>query len=83
MNELTCQELVELVTDYLDGSMRPEDRLRFERHLVYCVWCSTYLDQMRETIRLTGTLREEDIVPEARDQLLATFRTWKRRDAGV
>ena len=83
IDELTCQGLVELVTDYLEDAMPAEDRLRFERHLVYCDWCTTYLEQMRETVRLTGTLREEDLLPEARDQLLAMFRGWKRGDAGV
>jgi hypothetical protein len=81
-DELTCQELVEIVTDYFEGSMPAEDRLRFERHLVYCDWCVDYLHQMRETVRLTGALREDDVPADARDRLLQTFRGWKR-DAGV
>jgi anti-sigma factor RsiW len=77
--ELTCQELVEVVTDYLEGSMPAERRLLFEEHLAFCDGCQTYLKQMQETIRLSGTLREDDIRPEARDALLRVFRDWKRR----
>ena len=77
--ELTCKELVEVVTDYLEGGMPVDQRLLFEEHLAFCCWCRTYVEQMRETIRLTGTLEEEDIGPEARDALLDIFRDWKRR----
>ena len=77
--ELTCKELVEVVTDYLEGSMPAERRLLFEEHLVFCDWCRTYLEQMRATVRLTGTLREDDIGPKERDALLDVFRDWKRR----
>ena len=77
--ELTCKELVEVVTDYLEGGMPVDQRLLFEEHLAFCSWCRTYVEQMRETIRLTGTLEEEDIGPEARDALLDIFRDWKRR----
>jgi predicted anti-sigma-YlaC factor YlaD len=77
--ELTCKELVEVVSDYLEGSMPAERRLLFEEHLAFCDWCQTYLEQMRETIRLTGTLMEDDLEPEARAALLGVFRDWKRR----
>jgi anti-sigma factor RsiW len=77
VRELTCKELVEVVTDYLDGRMPAAQRLLFEEHVAFCSWCETYLDQMRETIRLTGMLREEDLSPETRDALLETFRNWK------
>jgi anti-sigma factor RsiW len=79
VSELTCQELVEVVTDYLEGSMPAERRLLFEEHLAFCDWCQTYLEQMRATIRLTGTLEEEDLTPEARAALLDVFRDWRRR----
>ena len=75
--ELICRELVELVTDYLEGALPPEDVRRFERHLAACDGCSGYLDQLRETIRLTGTLREEQLSPAARDTLLHAFRDWR------
>jgi anti-sigma factor RsiW len=77
--ELTCKELVEVVTDYLEGRMPAERRLLFEEHLAFCDWCQSYLEQMRATIRLTGTLGEEDLTPEARDGLLGVFRDWRRR----
>lgn len=75
--ELTCQELVEVVTDYLEGAMAPEDRIRFERHLVLCDGCAIYVDQMRETIRVTGMLREEQVPAGAREALLEVFRGWR------
>ena len=75
--ELTCKELVEVVTDYLEGRMPPERRLLFEEHLAFCSWCVTYVEQMRETVRAAGTLREEDLDPELRDSLLRVFRDWK------
>jgi anti-sigma factor RsiW len=76
--KLTCRELVELVTDYLDGSLSPRDRARFEAHLAGCTNCTLYVEQFRETIRLTGTLRESDVPPEAAAALLAQFESWKR-----
>ena len=75
---LTCVELVELVTDYLEGALSAEDSDRFERHLEACSGCTAYVDQFRETIRLTGSLRTEDVSPQARDTLLAEFAEWKR-----
>jgi anti-sigma factor RsiW len=72
-NEMTCQELVELVTDYLEGSMSSDRRLRFEEHIAYCSPCVRYLDQIRETIAITGTLREA-LDPECRDMMLRVFR---------
>lgn len=80
-DDLTCADLVELVTDYLDGAMSSADRSRFERHIVTCGGCAIYLDQMRSTIEHVGRLREDDVTPEARDALLHTFRGWKRGDA--
>jgi anti-sigma factor RsiW len=74
---LTCQELVELVTDYLEGALPPHERARFEEHLGACPGCVTYVEQFRETIRLTGTLREADLAPAARDTLLEQFRNWQ------
>jgi predicted anti-sigma-YlaC factor YlaD len=76
VEEITCKELVEVVTDYLEGRMPAERRLLFEEHIAFCSWCQTYLDQMRETIRLTGMLTEDDLSPETRDTLLQVFRNW-------
>jgi predicted anti-sigma-YlaC factor YlaD len=77
-SELTCQELVELVTDYLENALSRSDRLRFEEHLRICPGCATYLDQMRLTIQTVGHIREESLDPSLRDQLLDLFRNWKR-----
>jgi anti-sigma factor RsiW len=79
VDELTCKELVEVVTDYLEGRLPPAERLRFEEHVAFCSWCRTYLEQMRETVRLTGALAEEDLDPEAREAFLRLFRDWKER----
>jgi anti-sigma factor RsiW len=75
--ELTCRELVEVVTDYLEDAMSPGDRARFERHLAGCGGCATYLDQMRATIRLTGRLTEESIPAPAVEPLLHAFHAWR------
>ncbi|MGH2370083.1 MAG: zf-HC2 domain-containing protein [Chloroflexota bacterium] len=75
---LNCKELVELVTDYLEGALSPPERERFEAHLAACRGCNVYLAQMRQTIRLAGTLTEESISPQAEAALLDAFRTWKR-----
>jgi predicted anti-sigma-YlaC factor YlaD len=74
---LPCKELVELVTDYLEGALSPEDRVRFEEHLAICPGCETYLEQMRLVIRTLGRLTEDDIPPKAKRELLETFRNWK------
>lgn len=78
MPELTCKELVELVTAYFEQTLSPDERARFERHLGVCPGCSTYVEQMRQTITLVGDLREEDITPAAQNHLLQAFRDWKR-----
>ncbi|HEV8421219.1 MAG TPA: zf-HC2 domain-containing protein [Actinomycetota bacterium] len=74
---LTCSELVEVITEYLDGALSPADRARFDAHLDLCEGCRNYLDQMRLTIRAVGRLREEAITPLAKDALLGAFRTYK------
>lgn len=74
---LSCRELVELVTAYLDGALSLEDHMRFELHLSECDHCSVYLEQMRRTIELTGTLRVDDVSREAEEALRHAFRTWK------
>ena len=76
--ELTCQELVELVTDYLEGALSAQERARFEGHLAMCTGCRNYLAQMRLTISSLGRLSEESIAPQARDDLLGAFRNWKK-----
>lgn len=77
---LTCRELVEIVTDYLDDALPPAERARFEEHLSICSGCRAYLDQMRHTLTALGTLPEETIPQQSRDDLLHAFRTWKQRE---
>jgi anti-sigma factor RsiW len=80
MNEnLSCQEMIEVVTDYLDDALPPGERQRFEHHLSYCRGCVAYTGQMRETIRQTAMVaREESLSPELRERLVAQFRSWRR-----
>ncbi len=75
--ELTCRELVELVTDYLEGALVPRDRDRFEAHIAGCADCTAYLAQMRRTLSTLGAIPEGSVPPHARDVLLRTFRDWR------
>ena len=75
---LTCRELVELVTDYLEDMLPAADRARFEAHLAGCSGCRHYLAQMNATIEVMGALTEENIPARGRDELLDAFRNWKR-----
>ncbi len=78
---MSCAELVEVITDYLEGTLPDEDRRRFEAHLDECPYCVTYLEQMRETIEGLGGLREESLSPETKHELLEAFRGWRDRPA--
>lgn len=75
---IACQELVELVTDYLEGALDGRERARFESHIAGCEHCSNYVEQIRLTIAAAGALTEDDLnlQPAARDELLAAFRDW-------
>jgi len=73
-DEMTCRELVEVITDYLEGALPGEDRRRFEEHLEECPYCINYLEQMRITVATLGGLREDSISPETRAELLDAFR---------
>ncbi|HKW20351.1 MAG TPA: anti-sigma factor [Ktedonobacterales bacterium] len=81
--ELTCQELVELITSYLDDALTSEERQRLEHHLTYCHGCRVYLEQMRATLRLVGRLSREDIPDHLRDGLLAAFRGLRQNTDGA
>jgi anti-sigma factor RsiW len=76
-DELTCQELVELVTDYLEGALASAERARFEAHLAECQGCEAYLGQMRGTVFALRATAELEARPEVA-ALLETFRGWKR-----
>jgi anti-sigma factor RsiW len=75
--DLTCKELVELITGYLEGTLRGRRLRRFESHLAACDGCTRYLAQMEMTIRVTGTLTEGQVTDEQRSVLLAAFRDWE------
>jgi predicted anti-sigma-YlaC factor YlaD len=77
-DEVACQELVEIVTDYLEDALPDEKRELFEAHLQECEGCRRYLDQMRTTIHLAGRVREKALDPNAKDQLLQLFRDWNQ-----
>jgi anti-sigma factor RsiW len=74
--EMTCAELVELVTEYLDGALAEVERERFEAHLAACPHCDAYLDQIRATVAAAGRLTEDAVPQETLDGLLAAFRGW-------
>jgi predicted anti-sigma-YlaC factor YlaD len=80
--EIACAQLVELVTDYLEGALAATERALFEEHLADCDGCVAYLDQMRTTIELTGRLREDDLPPDLQAELVAAFRDWNDRSPG-
>ena len=73
---MDCNELVELVTSFLDGTLAPETEARFVEHLAICEGCERYLDQFRITIQALGELPPETLTPQARDNLLDAFRGW-------
>lgn len=75
----TCQEIVEMVTEYFDGGLDTADRVRFERHVAICPPCRGYLSQMRTTVRLAGSLSENDLPEGLRSDLLDAFAHWKRK----
>jgi predicted anti-sigma-YlaC factor YlaD len=80
--ELTCREMVEVMSDYLEEALADHDRALFEQHLVLCDGCTAYLDQIRRTVALVGRLRETSLDPPIRDRLLEAFRAWKRAGGG-
>jgi anti-sigma factor RsiW len=75
-----CQEMVELVTDYLEGELSRSQRRRFEAHIAACEHCSEYLEQMRLTIDLTGRLAAEDLTPDMREDFTELYRKWRAEE---
>jgi anti-sigma factor RsiW len=76
-NVLTCREMVELVTDYLEGRLDDSERERFEAHVADCDACTLYIEQMRMTVAALGRIPPETISPEAERELLQAFRDWR------
>jgi hypothetical protein len=79
LEHLSCEEVVELTTDYLERALPAREASLFEQHLNFCDGCERYLEQMRGTIDTVGRAREADVPVETRAQLLTAFRDWKRR----
>jgi anti-sigma factor RsiW len=77
MSDMACIELVELVTDYLDGALDEDTRRRFKAHLALCDGCDRYLEQFRRTTAALGELPSDSLPSSVRDRLLATFRDWR------
>ena len=75
-DHLSCQEVVELVTDYLDGALSAEETALFEQHLNFCEGCVWYVEQIETTVETLGEVREDDIPSEAKDRLMSAFRDW-------
>ena len=83
-DELVCRQVVELVNDYLEDNLSRSDRRRFEAHLRKCPNCTNYLEQLRITIRATGSLQAEDLPPEVLDEFTELFHRWRSEgDGGV
>ena len=75
--DLVCQQAVELVTGYLEGTLSRREHRRFEGHLAGCPNCTEYLAQTRETIRLAGRLKPEDLTPQQREEFVDLYRRWR------
>ena len=78
-DEMACIELVEVVTDYLEGKLSAADRTRFDAHLAGCPYCVEYVEQFRHAIEATGRLSLDSIAPEKREEVLKAFRGWRER----
>jgi anti-sigma factor (TIGR02949 family) len=76
---VTCSEVVELVTEYLDRTLPPEDTTLVEQHLNFCEGCLWYVDQIRTTVATVGRIEPEEVPDDMRDRLLTAFRDWRRR----
>lgn len=75
-SDLVCQQAVELVTEYLEGTLSRRQRRRLRAHLDACPNCSAYLEQIQVTIRMSGSIEPEDLSPQAQDDLTALYRRW-------
>jgi anti-sigma factor RsiW len=74
---MVCRQVVEVVTDYLEGTMAARERARFEAHLAGCPHCREYLAQMRKTLEILGRIEPEELAPEVQDELVALYRRWR------
>lgn len=77
-DDITCRELVELVTDYLESALPPSDLARFEAHLKICEPCRDYVQQVRQMVMAAGRVGDDSLDARTRESLLESFRGWKR-----
>jgi predicted anti-sigma-YlaC factor YlaD len=77
-NKLTCREVVELVTDYLEESLALEEQMQFEEHVADCPGCTAYIAQVQQSIGMLRRLSNEPVFPETKEELLRVFQEWKR-----
>ena len=77
-HDITCRQVVALMTDYLDDALGPDDQALMEAHLAECEGCAEHLRQIRITVAVTGRIREEDLTPAVRDDLMDLYRRWRR-----
>lgn len=82
-DDLTCRELVEVITDYFDGVMSDGERARLERHLSECAGCQAVVSQFRTTIEVTGRLTEDQVSEEQRQAMRDVFRRWREAPSGA
>jgi anti-sigma factor RsiW len=78
--DLVCRQVVEIVTDYLEGRLSRADRRRFDAHLAGCPHCTEYLAQLRATIELTGRITADDLTPPMRAELVSVYRAWREQE---
>ncbi|MFI5282157.1 MAG: anti-sigma factor family protein [Candidatus Dormibacterales bacterium] len=74
---MKCRQVVELMTEYLEGTLSTDDRVRFEEHIAGCDGCRAYLEQMRRTRQVLGRLAEEPVPTLVKAELVRAFRNWK------
>jgi anti-sigma factor RsiW len=77
-DDMLCRDVVEMITDYLEGALSADERERLERHIASCPGCEGYLDHFRTTIELSGRLRVVDVEPQSMDSLVGVFRAWRQ-----
>ncbi|HEV3376006.1 MAG TPA: zf-HC2 domain-containing protein [Thermoleophilaceae bacterium] len=77
-DEMSCRELVGVITDYLEGTLPEPDRVRLEEHVAECPYCEEYIAQMRQTIEALGELPATSLDPRREAELLDAFRGWRR-----
>lgn len=76
MTVRSCQDVVELVTSYLDNAMPTTERLEFERHVAICPPCRAYVSQIRKVVKSAGALHEDELPEHVRASLVAAFKNW-------